>query len=57
MDLVAEGVEHPAQMAFLREQGCPAAQGYLFSRPLALAEVAEFLGTWPERARQLAWGP
>ncbi|MEO8556688.1 MAG: bifunctional diguanylate cyclase/phosphodiesterase [Actinomycetota bacterium] len=35
LSLVAEGVERPAQAALLREQGCDAAQGWLFGRPLA----------------------
>ena len=33
--VVAEGVEEQAQRAFLTEQHCDAAQGYLFCRPLA----------------------
>jgi EAL domain-containing protein (putative c-di-GMP-specific phosphodiesterase class I) len=37
LTLVAEGVERPAQAVLLREQGCDAAQGWLFGRPL-LAE-------------------
>jgi diguanylate cyclase (GGDEF)-like protein/PAS domain S-box-containing protein len=32
--VIAEGVESPAQLALLRELGCEAAQGYLFSRPV-----------------------
>jgi sensor c-di-GMP phosphodiesterase-like protein len=32
LDVVAEGVEDEAQLAFLRERGCPHAQGFLFSR-------------------------
>ncbi|NTU78459.1 MAG: EAL domain-containing protein [Chloroflexales bacterium] len=34
MDLVAEGVETPAQHAFLQTIGCNLFQGYLFSEPL-----------------------
>jgi predicted signal transduction protein with EAL and GGDEF domain len=34
LHVVAEGVETEAQLAFLRERGCPFAQGYLFDEPL-----------------------
>jgi diguanylate cyclase len=36
---VAEGVEDAAQAAILTEMGCPLAQGYLFGRPVAIADV------------------
>ncbi len=39
---VAEGVETPEQLAFLREQGCDEVQGYLFSRPLLPAQFEAF---------------
>ena len=35
LNIVAEGVETAEQLAFLRERGCHAAQGYLFGRPVA----------------------
>jgi diguanylate cyclase (GGDEF)-like protein/PAS domain S-box-containing protein len=44
MQLVAEGVETPEQLAFLREQSCPEGQGYYFSRPLVAEEFAKLLG-------------
>ena len=43
LDVVAEGVETEEQRAFLAQQGCRTYQGYLFSRPLALAELEVFL--------------
>jgi diguanylate cyclase (GGDEF)-like protein/PAS domain S-box-containing protein len=35
LSVVAEGVETPEQLAFLRELRCDAVQGFLFSRPVA----------------------
>jgi diguanylate cyclase (GGDEF)-like protein/PAS domain S-box-containing protein len=43
MKVVAEGVETPAQMAFLRTHGCDEFQGYLFSRPLSVADYTALL--------------
>ncbi len=34
MEVLAEGIELPAQVEFLREQGCNKAQGYFFDKPL-----------------------
>ncbi len=39
LSVIAEGVELQAQADFLAHQGCHAYQGYLFSRPLPLAEL------------------
>lgn len=40
---VAEGVETAAQHAFLVEEGCPLAQGFLLSRPVPAADVPALL--------------
>ncbi|MFC5552342.1 putative bifunctional diguanylate cyclase/phosphodiesterase [Methylobacterium iners] len=40
---IVEGVETQEQMLVLRSLGCLFMQGYLFSRPMPLAEVAAFL--------------
>ena len=38
LNVIAEGVETEAQLAFLRQNGCMAYQGYLFSKPVPVAE-------------------
>ena len=43
MAVVAEGVETAEQLAFLRQQGCDQYQGYFFSKPLPVSEVAVML--------------
>ncbi len=40
--VVAEGVETEAQRAFLEQHGCPVCQGYLFGKPVPLAEFEEY---------------
>jgi len=42
LDVVAEGVETPQQVEYLREHGCDIAQGYFFTQPL----TAEQLQAW-----------
>ena len=38
-EVVAEGVETEAQLAFLRELGCDEAQGFLLARPRPAADL------------------
>ncbi|AXA90659.1 bifunctional diguanylate cyclase/phosphodiesterase [Massilia sp. YMA4] len=45
--IVAEGVEAPDQLDFLRRQDCDEAQGYWFSAPLPAAEYAARWGLAP----------
>ena|GEM_PF-915706 len=40
--VVAEGVETEAQRAFLEQHGCPVCQGYLFGKPVPMAEFEEY---------------
>jgi len=43
LKVIAEGVEDEAQMSFLRAHHCDEIQGYYFSRPLAVDDVADKL--------------
>ena len=49
--LIAEGVEEPWQVEFLRTRHCTEMQGYLFSRPLPAEAVTAVL------ARPFAMAP
>ena len=53
LNVVAEGVESPAQLERLRELGCPFVQGFLFAPPLPAPDVPGFVS----RARREAQGP
>jgi diguanylate cyclase (GGDEF)-like protein len=52
LEIVAEGVETAAQLAFLRKQGCDEMQGYLLGPPVAARELeATLRGLVRARAR------
>lgn len=42
IEVIAEGVEEPEQLAMLQELGCPMAQGYLLGRPKPSLELRMF---------------
>lgn len=41
LTVVAEGVEYPAQLAWLCEAGCDVVQGFLTGRPMSFAKIEE----------------
>ena len=43
MKVVAEGIETQAQLQFVKEVGCDAAQGYHLARPLSPGDCTEYL--------------
>jgi predicted signal transduction protein with EAL and GGDEF domain len=46
LEIVAEGVEHRRQLDFLRQRGCDQVQGYHYSRPLLVDDLAAWIGAW-----------
>jgi EAL domain-containing protein (putative c-di-GMP-specific phosphodiesterase class I) len=50
LTVTAEGVETVEQLRVLADLGCDAAQGYLFARPIAAADVPAFLARDRTRA-------
>ena len=51
MTTIAEGVETADQLARIRAEGCTSVQGYLFSKPVPVGEVAEFIASFSKRAK------
>jgi diguanylate cyclase (GGDEF)-like protein len=56
MGVTAEGIETPLQLERVRALGAEAGQGYLFSKPLAVADVEAMLageGAWGQAVRRV----
>ena len=43
MKVIAEGVETPLQLEFLKKHGCDIVQGYIYSKPLDLENLKKFI--------------
>ncbi|GJD36805.1 EAL domain-containing protein [Methylobacterium aerolatum] len=54
MTTTAEGVETEAQLLRLRAEGCDEVQGYLFSRPVPIGQVAGLIARWNGASRAIA---
>ena len=50
VNVIAEGIESHAQLAMLRDFHCPLGQGYLFARPLAIADAQRLIVALPGSA-------
>ncbi|MBO3278208.1 sensor domain-containing protein [Pseudomonas schmalbachii] len=50
LQVVAEGVETAAQLAFLRRNRCDIGQGFLFDKPIPADELATRLQRYPSRS-------
>lgn len=57
LDVVAEGVEEPEQLAVLHELDCRLAQGFLFSRPVPASDVLGLLQSEQATVYSLVRGP
>jgi EAL domain-containing protein (putative c-di-GMP-specific phosphodiesterase class I) len=52
--VVAEGVEEPAQLAWLTDAGCDIVQGYLTGKPMPFERITELLRSECEDSEPLA---
>ncbi len=52
ISVIAEGVASELQVEFLKERGCDAVQGFLFTEPLPAESVPKFLATCAEIASE-----
>lgn len=43
LEVIAEGIENQAQLQALLDEGCNQGQGYLYSKPLSVKEIEQYL--------------
>jgi EAL domain-containing protein (putative c-di-GMP-specific phosphodiesterase class I) len=48
LQVLAEGIETPEQLAFLQAANCDEGQGFYFSKPLSADDLEKFLTTYQE---------
>ena len=46
IETFAEGIEKQQELALLKDEHCDSGQGFLFARPLDVADTEAFLQTW-----------
>ncbi len=46
MSVIAEGIQQPEQLAFMRANNCDIGQGFLFSKPLTAEGIGTFYANW-----------
>jgi diguanylate cyclase (GGDEF)-like protein/PAS domain S-box-containing protein len=52
LNIIAEGVENPAQLNYLRALGCQSVQGFLFGQPMPMAELLQRMDCGPSSGAQ-----
>jgi diguanylate cyclase (GGDEF)-like protein len=50
IETFAEGIEQQEELSLLRGENCDSGQGFLFARPLDVADTEKFLQNWAENA-------
>jgi diguanylate cyclase (GGDEF)-like protein len=50
IETFAEGIEQQEELSLLKEEDCDSGQGFLFARPLGVAEAETFFQNWLENA-------
>jgi diguanylate cyclase len=54
LNIIAEGVENPAQLNYLRALGCHTVQGFLFGQPMRMEELIARMSHGPNAGAQFA---